>query len=258
MSYILIDAGNSCLKIAVIDRLDQSDFDYDVLDYTCLYDDLLELLSDQQPSNVLVCNVNNPIMFNIISDVFYKLFRLEVCLISVEQDKYGISTRYSNPRLLGCDRWIAMIAARKEFNKTLIVVDCGTAVTIDVVSTSGMHLGGLITPGITTARNSLGLQANNLPPVENIDENINNESSFLAINTQDAILGGTLYQLTAYIERVVSEIKLEFGEDTECIITGGDAHEIQALAYHHFHHRETLVLDGLQIVAREMFNKDSL
>ncbi len=258
MSYVLIDAGNSCLKISVINSFEHCELNYTVLDYPHLYDDLLVFLRDENPSQILVSNVNNPVIFHIISDAIYKLFRIEATLLSVEQDTYGLSTRYSNPRMLGCDRWVAMIAARNEFDQTLCVIDCGTAVTIDVVSATGMHLGGLITPGIMTARKSLGLQASNLPLVDNIDENINNESSFLAINTQDAILGGTLYQLTAYIERIVSEIKLEFGENVECIITGGDAHKIQALTYHHFHHREALVLDGLRVVAREMFNKDSL
>lgn len=258
MSYILIDAGNSSLKIAIMDSLYNTDIDYSVLDYANLYDDLLDELNTCMPSQVAVCNVSNPVVFHIISDVVYKLWRIDAYQTIVQQDKYGISTCYTNPRVLGCDRWLAMIAARNEFDNTLCVVDCGTAVTIDVVSDAGMHLGGLITPGVRTARKSLGLNTNNLPSVENLDENINNESSFLAINTQDAILGGTLYQLSAYIERIVSEIKQEFGEDIVCIITGGDADKIQALTYHHFYYRETLVLDGLTIVARDIFDKVSI
>lgn len=258
MSFILIDAGNSSLKIAIMDSLENTDIYYNVLDYANLFDNLLDELNDCMPSQVAVCNVSNPVVFHIISDVVYKLWRIDAYQTIVQQDKYGISTRYTNPRVLGCDRWVALIAARSEFDKTLCVVDCGTAVTIDVLSDVGMHLGGLIAPGLKTARKSLGLNTNNLPSVENIDENINNESSFLAINTQDAILGGTLYQLSAYIERIVSEIKQEFGEDTVCIITGGDADKIQALTYHHFHHRETLVLDGLRVVARDMFDKESI
>ena len=258
MSYILVDAGNSCLKMEFVSSLDDSESRYLVLDYENLYDELLFELKDCISSKVIVSNVCNPVIFQIISDVVYKTWRIQPYLVSVEQDKYNLSTRYTNPRVLGVDRWVAMIAARSEFDKTICVIDCGTAVTVDVVSHQGMHLGGLITPGIKVARNSLGLNANNLPSVENIDENINNESSFLAINTQDAILGGTLYQLSAYIERIVSEIKQEFGEDTECIITGGDANKIQALTYHHFHFRKTLVLDGLRIVAKDIFEKDSI
>ena len=258
MSYILIDAGNSCLKITLIDCLDDTSIVYNTLDYTNLQDNLLDEFHDIVPSQVIVCNVSDPVNFNIISDVVYKIWHINPYLVQVEQDKYNLSTRYTNPRVLGSDRWVAMIAARDEFKKTLCVVDCGTAVTIDVVTDNGMHIGGLITPGLKTARQSLGLTANNLPLVENNDENNNNESSFLAINTQDAILGGTLYQLSAYIDRIISEIKQEFGEATECIITGGDADKIQALSYHHLHHRETLVLEGLRIVARDVFDKERI
>ena len=257
MSYILIDAGNSCLKISIVNDLENPKILYHILDYTNLYDELSDYLYDCIPSEVIVSNVNSMTIFNIISDSVYKLWRIQPHLVTVEQDKYGISTRYTNPRTLGCDRWLTLIAARNEFNRSLCVIDCGTAVTIDVVSNNGMHIGGLISPGITTARHSLGLKANNLPLVENSDENINNKSSFLAINTQDAILGGTLYQLSAYIERIISEFKQEFGDNTDCIITGGDAELILSLTGHHIHHRETLVLDGLRLVAKEIFDRES-
>ncbi len=257
MSYILIDAGNSCLKIAIVKNLDEANIVYHTLNFTNLYDELSDCLQDSIASEVLVSNVNNATVFNIISDSVYDLWRIQAQLISVEQDKYGISTRYTNPRTLGCDRWLAMIAARKEFNQSLCIIDCGTALTIDVLSDNGMHIGGLISPGITTARHSLGLTANNLPIVENSSENINNKSSFFAINTQDAILGGTLYQISAYIERIVSEFKLEFGNNTDCIITGGDAELILSLTRHDMYHRDTLVLDGLRIIAQEMFDRET-
>lgn len=257
MSYILIDAGNSCLKIAQVSELDDKQISYKLIDYINLSDELNDYLCDCIPADVIVSNVNSLTIFNIIADVVYNTWRIQPYLVAVEQNKFGISTRYTNPRTLGSDRWLALIAARNEFNQALCVIDCGTAVTIDVLSDSGMHIGGLISPGITTARHSLGLKANNLSIVENADENINNKSSFFAINTQDAILGGTLYQMSAYIERIVSEFKQEFGDNTHCIITGGDADLIMDLTSHHMYYRETLVLNGLRLIAKEIFNKES-
>lgn len=258
MSYILIDAGNSGLKLSILEDLYDSEIYYSILGYNNLYNELIDEMSGTVALGVVVCNVNNSVVFHIISDAVFNLWRIEPYLVIAQQDKYGLSTRYTNPRLLGSDRWLALIAARAEFNNTVCVIDCGTAVTIDVVSEHGMHIGGLITPGLKTARDSLGLKANNLPIIENSAENNNNKSSFLAISTQDAILGGTLYQLSAYIERIVSEIKQEFGDYVECIITGGDAEKIQTLTLHHFHYRETLVLEGLRIVARDLFDKERI
>ena len=255
MSAILIDAGNSCLKIAIVDDLDNRRLSYNILAYDNLADDLYDYLHDYNPSDVLISNVNNLTIFHTISDLIYKLWRIHAQLVVVEQDKFGVFTCYNNPRTLGCDRWLALIAAHQEISKTVCIIDCGTAVTIDVITDNGMHLGGLISPGISTARYSLGQKTSNLPVVENHRENTNISSSFLANNTQDAILGGTLYQISAYIERIVSEFKQEFGDNTECVITGGDAQLILDLNAHQMHHRETLVLDGLRIVAKEMFNR---
>nr|WP_198265280.1 type III pantothenate kinase [sulfur-oxidizing endosymbiont of Gigantopelta aegis] len=121
MSYVLIDAGNSCLKIARVLELDnndiKNDISYNIIDYTDLYEDLFYELEDYTPSKVLVCNVSNPLNFHIISDVIYKLWQIEAHLVHVEQDKYGLTTLYSNPRTLGADRWVGMIAAREEFKK---------------------------------------------------------------------------------------------------------------------------------------------
>jgi type III pantothenate kinase len=249
--------------MAILDSLNESEIHYETFFYPNLYEQLETALADYLVSEIIVCNVSNPAIFHTIYDIGYKLWRIEARLIATEQNKHGLSTRYENPRLLGTDRWLAMIAAKNEFSATVCIIDCGTAVTIDVVTEEGMHIGGLITPGLKTSRDALGMKANNLPLIENAyvekrDENYNNRSSFLAINTQDAIMGGTLYQISAYIERIVSEIKEEFGENTECIITGGDAGQIQSLTLHKFHHRQTLVLDGLRIIAKDMCNSECL
>lgn len=258
MGIILIDAGNSCLKYSVLDSVDEQLTDYSILDYSDLHHDLYEAFESLVITQVYVSSVSNPLVFHTIADVVHELWRIEPLLIIVEQNNYGLSTRYNNPRLLGSDRWLAMIAAHNEFSDNLCIIDCGTAVTVDVVTDDGMHLGGLITPGLQTARDSLGLKANNLPFIENTAQNMNNNSSLLAISTNDAILGGTLYQISAYIERIVSDIRLEFGENTQCIITGGDAEQIQLLSMYQFHYREMLVLEGIRIVAKQKLNKDCL
>ncbi len=102
------------------------------------------------------------------------------------------------------------------------------------------------------------MQTTNLPFIENNAKNYNNNSSLLANNTHDAILGGTLYQISAYIERIVADIRQEFGDNTQCIITGGDTEQIQQLSMHQFHYREMLVLEGLRIVAEQKLNKECL
>ncbi len=255
MSYILIDAGNSCLKVAILDDLTIRDISYSIIAYEYLYEDLYKCISCNSVSQVLVSNVNNTLTFQIISDVVYKLWGIQTQQVIVEQDSYGISTNYSNPYTLGSDRWLTLIASKASYDNACCIIDCGTAVTVDVLSESGLHLGGLITPGIKMLRDSLGLKTSSLPIVADDVEKNSSHFHFLANNTKNAILGGTLFQLSAYIERIVSEIKCEFGENIECIITGGDAQKLQPLILHNFLYHETLVLDGLRVVAKDLFQK---
>lgn len=258
MKYLLIDAGNSFLKLSVMDHASELEVHYAVLDYNNLYDDFSEQLSDYTISNVILSNVSYPMVSHIISDVSSLLWNIQPHIVITEQNKYGVTTRYTNPRLLGSDRWLALIAARPETNNAVCVIDCGSAVTIDVLSKDNLHLGGFITPGLKLSRKTLGQNTGNIPLMENNSSQIENNFGFLATNTFDAITAGTLYQLSAYVEHIITEIKNEVCDNIECIITGGDAIIVQKLSSHHFVYREKLVLDGLNIVAKDLFFKDTL
>jgi len=65
-----------------------------------------------------------------------------------QSQQFGLTNSYSDPTRMGVDRWLAMLAAWCKTHNALIVVDAGTAVTIDVVGVNGMHMGGYILPGV--------------------------------------------------------------------------------------------------------------
>lgn len=67
----------------------------------------------------------------------------------------GIINAYSQPSKLGVDRWLAVIAAYSRYKESCFVVDCGSAITIDVVDRNGRHLGGYIVPGVGLMKRSL-------------------------------------------------------------------------------------------------------
>ena len=68
---------------------------------------------------------------------------------------YGLINGYQQPETLGPDRWVGMIAARQQFEGPLLVVDAGTAVTIDYIDETGCFLGGSILPGLSIMKRSL-------------------------------------------------------------------------------------------------------
>ncbi len=83
--------------------------------------------------------------------------RFGVAPVFARSAEYGAGVRngYADPSQLGVDRWLAICAAFARYRAPVCVVDAGTATTIDVVSGSGEHQGGLILPGITLMQSAL-------------------------------------------------------------------------------------------------------
>ncbi len=74
---------------------------------------------------------------------------LVIKVVSSEKKNFGICSGYESPKQLGVDRWLAIIGAAKKYpNKNLLIVDAGTATTVDFLDNTGQHHGGWILPGI--------------------------------------------------------------------------------------------------------------
>lgn len=97
----------------------------------------------------------------------------------------GMRTLYQDPEKLGSDRWAAVIGARALSNNNTLIVNAGTATTIDLLGANGVHYGGWILPGLSMMQASLSTNTAQLP----LAERANTEMSF-GINTNDAIIGG--------------------------------------------------------------------
>ncbi|HKJ09958.1 MAG TPA: type III pantothenate kinase [Gammaproteobacteria bacterium] len=163
----------------------------------------------------------------------------------------GVTNAYRQPERLGVDRWAALVAARHHAGGPACVVDCGTAITIDVLGADGAHLGGLITPGLRLMRRSLsagtrGIGEDGEPPLMQ-----DGQVCLLGRDTQGAVSGGTLYAAVALIDRVLADMREEAGDRISALLTGGDAPTVLPLLAGPIHHRPDLVLEGLAILARE-------
>jgi len=155
---------------------------------------------------------------------------------------YGVRNGYEDYRQLGVDRWLALIAAWRRCQDSACVVDCGTAVTLDALSPSGDHLGGMIMPGLVLMRNSL------LRHTEGIRTQDKGRVTPLACNTRDGVTAGSAYAVAGGVDRFVFELKARLDE-VRCIITGGDAECLLPFLTNRFESIRNLVLQGLAIVA---------
>lgn len=168
--------------------------------------------------------------------------------IRVSAQAAGVTNAYSTPENLGVDRWAAMIAAYHQYGGPVCIVDCGTAITIDVVDADGRHQGGLIAPGAGTLTQSLLADTADIRMTPAGDGPL---LPLLASGTRAAVTNGTYYLCTAMIDRVVADIVARFGEDTRLVLTGGDAGNLLSLTGWQPEYDPDLVLRGVGILAGE-------
>lgn len=160
---------------------------------------------------------------------------------------FGVVNGYDDPRQLGVDRWLALIAAHHAFDGPLCVIDCGTALTVDLLERDGTHLGGMIVPGVKLMQDALVSSAEQLNLAR--DRQMGDAPCFVARNTVDAIKGGVRYAQVALIERVISDARSQLGDEMEVVLTGGGADELKAFISANYRHEPELVLKGVAIVA---------
>jgi type III pantothenate kinase len=153
---------------------------------------------------------------------------------------FGVRNAYENPEKFGVDRWLSLIAARHCYPGPACVIDCGTAITVDVLDANGKHQGGLISPGLMLMKKSLSLGTEQLQFSEA------HHAFGLAANTAAAIYSGTLSAAVGLVEHAVAGQP----ENTQVILTGGDADLIAAqLAFRPIIDPD-IVLRGLSIILK--------
>ena len=139
----------------------------------------------------------------------------------------GVRNAYKQPGNLGVDRWAALIAAHEKLpGQACIVVDAGTAITVDLLDASGLHLGGVILPGAKSMLDTLN-RAEQL--FADTNRNLHEFAQSVqpcTDNTQDAVLTGIVFAVQggvkAVIEQQAGQINAKI-ETLPIILTGGDS-----------------------------------
>jgi type III pantothenate kinase len=122
---------------------------------------------------------------------------------------------------LGMDRLVNACSARLLYpNKALLIVDCGTATTFDLVSQEGVYLGGAITPGLTTFMESLSLKTARLPNVSLVGKTPNDLD--IGTNTQTCLETGLGLGYRGLMKELLDASILALGDEPfTTIATGG-------------------------------------
>ena len=203
------------------------------------------------PDRVVVSNVAGEAFAEGLNAWVKSLWGLEAEFIDSAAEALGVANGYEEPERLGVDRWAALLGAHDRIEGASCIVDCGTAITIDVLDAEGGHLGGLIIPGVDLMRDAL------FDGTDGVCDTDGGQASLLASDTAGAVNGGTLYTAVAVIDRVTADVSAELAGKVTRVITGGGAKELLPLLAGEFRHEPDLVLQGLAAIAWEgSDNKD--
>jgi type III pantothenate kinase len=173
---------------------------------------------------VAICSVVPPALYPVRS-ACVKYFRCEPFVLQAGV-KTGLKVKYRNPHEVGADRIAGAIGATlRRPGSNIIIVDCGTATTLDVVTAGGDYLGGAILPGVGISVETLAGRTAKLPTVE-----ITRPATALGRSTIESIQAGVYHGHAGAIRRLIDEISREtFGRDSRSVIgTGGFARLFEA------------------------------
>jgi type III pantothenate kinase len=155
-----------------------------------------------------------------------------------------VRNTYTNPKELGVDRWMGLIAARERTRTAALVVSVGTAMTVDAMSASGVFMGGVIVPGFAMMQQALQQGTARVAEVAGTWQ-------AFPLNTADAVESGILAALCGAIQLQYMRLAETAGEKPHCILTGGAAEKVLPHLTLPVEYVPTLVLEGIDRVANE-------
>jgi type III pantothenate kinase len=160
--------------------------------------------------------------------------------------KTGLNINVDVPSQVGSDRIVIAVAALAEYKPPMILMDLGTATTIEVVEPGKMYLGGVIFPGVKISLDALTSRTAQLPGIS-----LDKPKNIIGRNTVDCMRSGMMYGTAAMIDGIVERIEEELGHKSTLIATGGLAQFITPLCKREIILERDLLLKGLNIIYKK-------
>ena len=246
---LLLDAGNTRLKWAVVER------DRWLAHGSALYDDLSESALPLEAG--MACHAASVARGGDEAAVHAWLspHAIEPRWLSSTAAFGEVENGYVDPRQLGVDRWMGLIAARQRTRSAVLVVSIGTAMTVDALAADGRFLGGVIVPGMMLMRRALehgtarvGAEAHDADALV-----VGPRGTVAAFpqTTGDAVESGLVAALCGAIRGQYAKLGEATRMQPHCFVTGGDAGSIVPHLGLPVELVTNLVLEGIECVTRE-------
>jgi type III pantothenate kinase len=185
------------------------------------------------PSRIVIANVaGEPARKALLGPL--ARFASEPRWISAQASQCGVTNGYADPGQLGVDRWAALVGAWHLQRGACLVVNAGTATTVDMLSSQGRFRGGIIIPGVDLMKRSLAHHTAGLPLAQG-------RFAEAPRCTADAIESGCLHAQAGAIERMFARIEA----GAVCLLSGGNAPRILPVLTIPAREVDNLALEGL-------------
>jgi len=195
---------------------------------------------DQIRAIVASCVV--PPMVSVTQELGQKFFKLDPLMVG-PGIKTGMPILYDSPKDVGADRIVNGIAAYEKYRDACIVVDFGTATTVDYISKKGEYVGGAIAPGLLISLEALFQRASKLPRIE-----IVKPKEVVGKNTIQSIQAGIFFGYVGLVDGIVRRIQKENNIRGKVVATGGLAPLVASECASIDEVDEFMTLEGLRII----------
>ena len=196
--------------------------------------------------DALICSVV-PVMTKIISNDIKKITGIKPKIIG-KDIRVPLENLYREPKQLGSDRLVNAYAASQIYSTPVIIVSCGTAITVDAVTKNKIYLGGFIIPGLNSSLSVLNLNTALLPKIK-----LTSAKGIIGRNTRSCMLNGVVLGSIAAIDTLIEKIRVETGKSTKVIGTGGDIDLIKRLSGYIIKLDKDLTLKGVFLLYKHAF-----
>ncbi len=197
---------------------------------------IIEMITDYELEGAAIASVV-PRLTRQLAGIFRK-HKLQSVVISSKIDS-GLQYSYHDPTTLGGDRIAAVVGALSRYRKNVIVVDAGTAITIDVARRGGRHLGGIICPGMYVISESIHQKTAQLPKIV-----VTKPRNLIGKSTEECIQSGIFNGTMLMIKGMIHVVRRRLRGDYYCVSTGGGGKKIARYVDEVDEYYENLCMDG--------------
>lgn len=206
---LLIDSGNTRVKFALVNN-----------DASIIRVDRCQAAKNLPLVTRIICSAVSTHQDYVEILEQAKLLNIDTYQVKTSASFLGIECGYPKPENLGVDRWLAVIGASQLYpDQDVVIVDAGTAMTVDLLTSSKKHLGGWILPGLQLMKRAItekapGVFAGEIEKAERI-----------GTDTPSALHHGCLYGLLGAVEKAFLELQTLHPKRAAptLVLTGGDA-----------------------------------